>query len=1207
MSGLRQLGRGLRRGWRIVWLWCLPPLVLTLMLLLGLAWWCVASAPGTRWLLETVAEQLDGQAHGVRGSISRGVYVDGLTLSLSGTTVRVVGLHLKTLWPELWQRRLHINDLSAVRVDVAVRPTPPQPATVAEPFQMPALPIGLRIDRLALGGLGVYTQGNALPVELLSVSTALTLDAHTATLALDQLQVAHGDTLLTANGNLALRGLAAPWPFELNLHGTAQDRSAQSPVCLQRLLQGPGQSAPAPAVRGKPARAAQAVQAAEPPAAAAEAACRVDLDVRVAGTLDALRVRANAHGQGLTLEAEAEAFPQRPFPLGAAQLALTLPDQSGLTLQVQPGKAGDDGLRPVRAAFEARKLVLNPWLPKALGASRFDLAGELQLRLTPDQQVQDAGFKLTINPGSQWNGQALQGHVALAEAARVQGPLLDAGAPFEFLPVLLRGLDVALDLGRDRVRLAGEVSAAQSRLKLDAELPALAALWPGLPGAAQLTLGLDGSLAQHKLAVQGRFVPADSRAGVPGLAPVEAQLDLTGGWSDAAGWQARLNEVQLRHAGLQLRNQGGIPLALGPAPAISPAAAPRPWRWQVGKAVLDVLLDGQSLLQIQHQGSEGQAGQWQSKGRIDPLVVTPQRITDLQAWLGRGGAQAGGVHTALSEQARRSQLRLRLDWALAFAKTLSGDVRLERLDGDLTVPGDVPIQLHLQQASLALAIRPAAALTSRAALDLQVVTKDMGRLRVRAETPIHASEQGGLSVHPQDVKQVHVEAQSEDLSWVNLFLGGAAEIGGTVHADIQGRSRADGTWSFTGPLRGEGLRVLMVDQGVRLLDGTLQARFDGMRVVLERLHFPAVRRVTPKEWRTATWVTENPDAQNGGLDLSGQWDVLTQQGDVTIGFRRYPILQRADRYAMISGDLRVQASLPRIDLSGKIVADAGWFDLEMLSNIPALDGDVVVLKPGEKTPAPAATPLDVRADLSVDLGPRFYLTGFGLDSGLTGALDLSLRAGKLTALGALHTRGGAIDAYGQHLQLRRGTVTFQGDIANPVLDIQALRTDVAVQAGVQVVGTARHPRIDLVSRPEVSETEKLTWLLLGHGPDEAGGDMSLLFSVGSSFLSGGEPFYKRFGLDELSMRSGELGSTGSILPVESVVSGLDTGASPIEQRFVMASKTLSEKLKVSLEQALAQTGTVARLSYRLMRGLQAEMTVGTVSGLALVYRWLSVD
>ncbi|MBV2179872.1 MAG: translocation/assembly module TamB domain-containing protein [Castellaniella sp.] len=1173
------------RGLRVFGLWGLPPLVAALVLLLGFAWWCVDSQSGTRWLLRTAAAQFDGQVQGVRGSIRDGLYVEGLTLSLPDADIRIVGLHLKALWSELRDRRLHINDLSAVRVDVAVRTPPAAAPASSAPFRMPALPLSLRVDRLSLGGLGLTVDGEKPPVDLLSLSTALTLDARTATVMLDELRVAHDDTLLSFNGNLALRGLAQPWPFELNLHGSAQDRSAHSPVCLRRISQGP--------------------EAVSQP-------CRVDLDLRLAGTPDAFHLRANAQGQGLTLKADADILPTQTFPLGTTQVELTLPDQAGLTLNVRPGQPDADGLRPLQAVFEARQLVLTPWLPRELGPSRLDVQGELRARLTGDHQLQDAGLTVAVDKSSRWNGQPLAGHLRLARLFRAQGPLLDvaAGAPLNPLEIRADGLDVALDLGRDRIRLAGSMSADHSRLKLDAGLPSLAAVWPGLPGSAELKLDADGSPARHRASLQGRYVPDASRADIPGSAPVDLQLALQGDWSSDKGWQGRISGLQVRHAGAQLRSEGAIPVMLSMvADGLSASGTSRPevLRWQVGQALLDLSLDGQTLLQVRHQASGGQAGKWDTRGRIDPLTVTPERIMRIQSWLGKAGQRTGGVRTALSEQAQRSRLDLRLDWDLKFAGALAGDIHLTRQNGELIVPGDVPIHLKLDTARLDVAIRPTAATVSRAALDLQVVTRDMGSMRLRADTPIHGMPGGGLGVRPQDEKHIHLEAQSEDLSWVNLLLGGAAEIGGTVHADIQGRSQPNGRWVLTGPLRGENLRLLMVDQGVRLLDGTLQAHFDGMQVVLDHLRFPAVRRVTPKEWRTATWVAENPDAQNGDLDVTGQWDLSAQQGQVNVAFRRYPILQRSDRYAMITGDLQVRATLPQIDLTGKIVADAGWFDLDMLSNIPSLDSDVVILEPGQKAPVPAAPPLDVRADLAIDLGPRFYLTGYGVNSGLIGRLDLRLREGKLTALGALRTRGGSIDAYGQHLQLRRGTVTFQGDIANPVLDIQALRTDVAVQAGVQVAGTARRPRIDLVSIPVVSETEKLTWLLLGHGPDEGGGDMSLLFSVGSSFLSGGEPFYKRFGLDELSMRTGELGSTGSILPVQSVVSGLDTAASPIEQRFVVASKTLSENLKISAEQALAQTGTVARLSYRLMRGLQAEATVGTVSGLALVYRWFSMD
>src|SRR3546814_6883099 len=104
--------------------------------------------------------------------------------------------------------------------------------------------------------------------------------------------------------------------------------------------------------------------------------------------------------------------------------------------------------------------------------------------------------------------------------------------------------------------------------------------------------------------------------------------------------------------------------------------------------------------------------------------------------------------------------------------------------------------------------------------------------------------------------------------------------------------------------------------------------------------------------------------------------------------------------------------------------------------------------------------MDISMDLELDLGPRFYLTGYGVNSGLVGKLHLMMSQGKLTAMGALRTRGGAIEAYGPRLQLRRGTLTSQGDIASPVYDIEALRTGLAVPAGVRVAGTATRPRID---------------------------------------------------------------------------------------------------------------------------------------------------
>src|SRR5690606_1110134 len=154
---------------------------------------------------------------------------------------------------------------------------------------------------------------------------------------------------------------------------------------------------------------------------------------------------------------------------------------------------------------------------------------------------------------------------------------------------------------------------------------------------------------------------------------------------------------------------------------------------------------------------------------------------------------------------------------------------------------------------------------------------------------------------------------------------------------------------------------------------------------------------------------------------TGDWNLLESSGVVDVDLYRYPILQRSDRYAMITGKLRLTPELPKLTMNGAITVDAGWFDLDMLGGIPTVDSDVVVLDEGEKMHE-ASAPMVIAVEVEVDLGGRFYLAGYGVNSGLVGKMRGVMRNGKLTGVGALRTRGGAIEIYGQRLQLRRGTV-----------------------------------------------------------------------------------------------------------------------------------------------------------------------------------------
>lgn len=68
------------------------------------------------------------------------------------------------------------------------------------------------------------------------------------------------------------------------------------------------------------------------------------------------------------------------------------------------------------------------------------------------------------------------------------------------------------------------------------------------------------------------------------------------------------------------------------------------------------------------------------------------------------------------------------------------------------------------------------------------------------------------------------------------------------------------------------------------------------------------------------------------MNLNGYWELDSNTGNFDVELYRYPLLQRADRYAMVTGDLHLHAVLPQINLSGKITADAGWFNLDMLGD-----------------------------------------------------------------------------------------------------------------------------------------------------------------------------------------------------------------------------------------------------------------------------------
>jgi translocation and assembly module TamB len=177
-----------------------------------------------------------------------------------------------------------------------------------------------------------------------------------------------------------------------------------------------------------------------------------------------------------------------------------------------------------------------------------------------------------------------------------------------------------------------------------------------------------------------------------------------------------------------------------------------------------------------------------------------------------------------------------------------------------------------------------------------------------------------------------------------------------------------------------------------------------------------------------------------------------------------------------------------------------------------------------KVPAPARL---LSLDLDADLGRHFHFRGAGVESRLVGAVNIRSDGTGCAAGDRFDPhQDGRFDAYGQKLEIERGILNFQGLIDNPGLNIRAVRGNLPVEAGVEVTGTARRPVVRLVSDPEVPDAEKLSWLVLGHAPDQQGGQESAVLLAAAQAILGGQDggplkaMQRGLGIDEFGVSSG---------------------------------------------------------------------------------------
>jgi translocation and assembly module TamB len=411
-------------------------------------------------------------------------------------------------------------------------------------------------------------------------------------------------------------------------------------------------------------------------------------------------------------------------------------------------------------------------------------------------------------------------------------------------------------------------------------------------------------------------------------------------------------------------------------------------------------------------------------------------------------------------------------------------------------------------------------------------------------------------------------------------LGGAM----TTSASFAGKF---GDPEIRGELRGSQLAARNLLQGVDMKDGELSLALVGSKAQIE---------------------TFRMRAGDGTLTITGQGDLGAKpSAQLLLKAQNFQALGRIDRRLSLSGEAQMQLSREQMVLRGKLKVDDGLFDFSQ-SNAPSLDEDVRVLAPAWPKAAASAgaassatlngstapSALARRADLAItlDLGEKLRLRGRGLDTLLRGELQFSNPGGLLALRGKVQAFSGTYVAYGQRMEIARGQVYFEGDVANPRLDVLALRKNVDISVGVNITGYAQRPVIRLYSDPEATEAAKLSWLVLGRAPDGLGNaDMSLLQGAALALLAGeGEGvtdrFIKQIGLDTLSVRQSDGDARDTVISL---------------------GKQLSDRWYVGYERGVNATTGTWQLIYRIAQRFTLRLQSGQDNAADLIWTWRSTN
>lgn len=789
------------------------------------------------------------------------------------------------------------------------------------------------------------------------------------------------------------------------------------------------------------------------------------------------------HGTGrwqdlaVTLDGKAQG---RDFP------ALTAKGTSRLRFRGEEGWVEQIDLNVKTLEGEAHATGSVSFMPDV----RWDVAAQAK-NINPNGYIQ--GLRGKVDAKAVSKGSVIAGNVAMENrlenlGGQWQGQKLGGTGEVNMRDGRLAFKGVSLAVGDNRATLDGQLSGDTLDVRFDIDGKSLAAFYPGLAGSLQGSGTLKGRAASPH--VQGELQGRGVAFGGYRVERLDAKLDSLLQKGGALNNRIRLTNVQaagqkwaeialdsegrFEAHSLSLRASGGD--INGGLNARGGLQALDNWRgtlerMQVNGKGLEWALQKPSAVALSPQGADVKDFCLADRHSGLCLNLAHAKTTELRYDIRKIDPQSFAafipktvsIGTTLSGSGN-----IRID---AAGKML-GEAQIHMTPGKIVIrpPKQAPVPLNLREGKLETAFT-----ANEARSRLNIDFADSGRV------------QGTLVVKDYRNPSLdgRVQADIPDIGRFAYLIPKVSEMRGSVTGDLLiGGTAAKPQISGRIDMRGGALKIPEYATELRDIRLNLKAERSGQIDIDGQIGTP-----------------------EGHLDAKGALFLSPVKMNLGLTGKNMLVANSKTMRVLLSPKFGITIDPDSgIGVEGQVDVPEARIDIPDTSEGQDISEDVVIVTEGrqeaaEIVAAPSAVPM--RANIAVRLGDKVFFANKDMKIKLTGGLDVGIRPGQpVSGRGIIEVASGYYELYGQELNIRRGRVSFSGNIANPAVDVLALREIKDVKVGAQVSGTARNLRLQLTSEPGMPDSAILSYLLFGRAPDGAMDGEALMQTAAGIGLKG---------------------------------------------------------------------------------------------------------